>query len=188
MDFIFRDNGSLNWLVSDRMVGCLNFRQERPFLSETLKGLKRDVTVAFREQCDENEVFIKGAEEGGVPSCLLNGNFYFPGSECSSVAIAQTLKYISTEQRSARCIMYFVFHLSAVGSSTDDEGSNYPGGRDGVEASKVGRGPDNIAEEDRRMEERKLKALNLLSKLHNDAPADVNKGLSNFEDCEFIIF
>lgn len=86
--------------------------------------------------------------------------------------------------------MYFVFHLSAVGSSTDDEGSNYPGGRDGVEASTVGRGPDNIAEEDRRMEERKLKALNLLSKLHNDAPrlADVNKGLSNFEDCEFIIF
>ncbi|XP_029681647.1 uncharacterized protein isoform X2 [Takifugu rubripes] len=77
---------------------------------------------------------------------------------------------------------------SSHGSSTDDEGSNYPGGRDGVKASTVGRGPDNIAEEDRRMEERKLKALNLLSKLHNDAPrlADVNKGLSNFEDFDFL--
>ncbi|XP_029681648.1 proline-rich protein 36 isoform X3 [Takifugu rubripes] len=78
--------------------------------------------------------------------------------------------------------------LTSSGSSTDDEGSNYPGGRDGVKASTVGRGPDNIAEEDRRMEERKLKALNLLSKLHNDAPrlADVNKGLSNFEDFDFL--
>lgn len=88
-----------------------------------------------------------------------------------------------------RCIMYFVFHLFAVGSSTDDKGSNYPGGRDGVEASVAARGRDNSAEEDRRMEGRKWKALNLLSKLHNDAPhlTDANKGLSKFEDCEFIV-
>lgn len=83
-----------------------------------------------------------------------------------------------------------MFALSAVGSSTDDDGSNYPGGRDEVEASVAGRGPDNSAEEGRRMEERKWKALNVLSKLHNDAPrlADANKGLSNFKDCEFIIY
>lgn len=80
--------------------------------------------------------------------------------------------------------MYFVFHVSAVGSSTDEEGASYPGGRDGAEASAEGRG----TEEDR-MEERKWKALNLLSKLHDDTPclADSNKCLSNFEDCEFIM-
>lgn len=25
VDFIFRDNGTLNWLVSDKMDGCLSF-------------------------------------------------------------------------------------------------------------------------------------------------------------------
>lgn len=80
--------------------------------------------------------------------------------------------------------MCYVFHLSAVGSSTGDEASNYPGGRDGVEASVEGRGPDSRAEEDPSMEERKRKALNLLSQLHNDAPH--LPGPSNFEDCEFI--
>lgn len=84
---------------------------------------------------------------------------------------------------SKRSVLHFVFHVSAVGSSTDEEEANYPGGREGAEASAEGRG----AEEDR-MEERKWRALNLLSKLHVDAPrlADSNC-LSNFEDCEFII-
>lgn len=79
--------------------------------------------------------------------------------------------------------MYFVFPVSAVGSSTDEEGANYPGGREGAQASAEGRG----AEEDG-MEERRCKALNLLSKLHGDAPclAESNQCLSNFEDCEFI--
>lgn len=77
--------------------------------------------------------------------------------------------------------MHFAFHVSAVGSSTDEDKANYPGGREGAEASAEGRG----AEEDR-MEERKWRALNLLSKLHVDAPrlADSNKCLSNFGDCE----
>lgn len=79
--------------------------------------------------------------------------------------------------------------VSDEGSSTEDERSNYPGGTDGVVASLEGRGPENSTEEDRRMEERKWKALNLLSKLHNDAPhlTDANKGVSHFEDCKFFI-
>lgn len=39
------------------------------------------------------------------------------------------------------------------------------------------------------MEERKTKALSMLSKLQDDRPrrqANANKGRSNFEDCEFI--
>lgn len=80
--------------------------------------------------------------------------------------------------------MCFVFYVSAVGSSTDEEDAKCPGGREGAEPSAEGRD----AEEDR-MEERKWKALNLLSKLHDDAAclANSNKCLSNFEDCEFII-
>lgn len=76
-----------------------------------------------------------------------------------------------------------MFHVSAVGSSTDEEEANYPGGREGAEASAEGRGAGGD-----RMEERKRRALNLLSKLRVDAPRPADSNcLSNFEDCEFII-
>lgn len=76
--------------------------------------------------------------------------------------------------------MHSVFHVSAVGSSTDEEGGDYSG----AEASAEGPGA-----EEHRMEERKRKARNLLSKLHDDAPclAGSNNCPSNFEDCEHII-
>lgn len=94
--------------------------------------------------------------------------------------------------------MYFTFYLSAPGSSTDEKGpaegeSNYPGWRDQVESSAGGRRPGSLdhrtEEKDRRMEERKTKVLNMLSKLQDDTPRrpNSNKGRSNFEDCEFII-
>lgn len=85
---------------------------------------------------------------------------------------------------SNRSILHFVSHVSAAGSSTDEEEeANYPGGREGAEASAEGRG----AEEDG-MEERKWRALNLLSKLRVDAPRPADSScLSNFEDCELII-
>ncbi|XP_036976974.1 mucin-5AC isoform X1 [Acanthopagrus latus] len=68
---------------------------------------------------------------------------------------------------------------SPPGSSKEDEGPNeeefsYPGWRE---------------EEERRMEERKTKALSMLSKLQDDRPrrqANGNKGRSNFEDFDFL--
>lgn len=91
-----------------------------------------------------------------------------------------------------------MLYLSAPGPSTDERGpneeeSNYQGWRDQVESSAGGRRPGSLdhgtEEKDRRMEERKTKALNLLSKLQEDTPRQPNdnKGHSNFEDCEFII-
>lgn len=77
-----------------------------------------------------------------------------------------------------------MFHVSAVGSSTDEEGVNYPGGKEEAELCAEGRGAGGDG-----MEEGKRKALNLLSKLRDDAPCvtDSSKGLSNFEDCELKI-
>lgn len=48
VDFVFRDNGTLNWLVGIKMEVCCSLREECSLLSETLKGLKGDVTVVFR--------------------------------------------------------------------------------------------------------------------------------------------
>lgn len=84
---------------------------------------------------------------------------------------------------------------SAPGSSADEGGpteeeSNYPGWKEQAESSDGGRRTNHRAEEkDRRMEERKTKVLNMLSKLEDDTPRQPsgNKGCSNFEDCEFII-
>ncbi|KAI3366626.1 hypothetical protein L3Q82_009313 [Scortum barcoo] len=70
---------------------------------------------------------------------------------------------------------------SGHGSSTDEEGpteeeSNCPGWGDRVESS--------TGSLDHRAEERKTKALSMLSKLQDDAPrrSNSNKGRSNFED------
>ncbi|XP_030296066.1 nascent polypeptide-associated complex subunit alpha, muscle-specific form-like isoform X2 [Sparus aurata] len=68
---------------------------------------------------------------------------------------------------------------SPPGSSADD------GGPDEEESSYPGWGE----EKDRRMEERKTKALSMLSKLQDDRPrrqANANKGRSNFEDFDFL--
>lgn len=93
--------------------------------------------------------------------------------------------------------IYFVLYLSAPGSNTDKGGPTeeediYPGWRE-VESSAGGRRPGSLdqklEEKDRRMEERKTKVLNILSKLQDATPRQPksNKGHSNFEDCEFII-
>ncbi|GLD74766.1 flocculation protein FLO11-like protein [Lates japonicus] len=74
------------------------------------------------------------------------------------------------------------------GSSTDEggpaeEGSSYPGWRDQESL-------DNRTEEkERRMEERKTKVLNVLSKLQDDTPLQKksSKGHSNFEDWNKIV-
>ncbi|XP_018552775.2 uncharacterized protein LOC108897564 [Lates calcarifer] len=76
---------------------------------------------------------------------------------------------------------------SSHGSSTDEggpteEGSSYPGWRDQESL-------DNRTEEkERRMEERKTKVLNVLSKLQDDTPLQKksSKGHSNFEDFDFL--
>lgn len=84
--------------------------------------------------------------------------------------------------------MFIMLYLPAVGSSTDEEELNYPGWRDQVKSSTEGRSPDNTTEEnDRRLEDRKTKALNLLSKLQDDMSRQQNgiSGRSNFEDCKF---
>ncbi|KAM7378390.1 hypothetical protein PAMA_013342 [Pampus argenteus] len=68
------------------------------------------------------------------------------------------------------------------GSSTDEGGpaeeeSNYPGWKE-----------HRAEEKDRRMEERKTKALNMFSKLQEDTPrqSSSNAGCSNFEDFDFL--
>ncbi|KAM7367245.1 hypothetical protein PAMP_015160 [Pampus punctatissimus] len=68
------------------------------------------------------------------------------------------------------------------GSSTDEGGpteeeSNYPGWKE-----------HRAEEKDRRMEERKTKALNMFSKLQEDTPRQPssNTGCSNFEDFDFL--
>lgn len=83
----------------------------------------------------------------------------------------------------------FILHLSDLGSSTDERGPDeerciYPEWRDPVEPPAEGR---RSPEQDRGMEERKTKALNLLSKLQEDSlrQPNGNKGRSNFEDCEY---
>ncbi|XP_068573341.1 histone-lysine N-methyltransferase 2D isoform X1 [Cebidichthys violaceus] len=78
------------------------------------------------------------------------------------------------------------------GGPTEEEEANYPGWGDRVESSAEGRRPgsvdDRTEEKDGRMEERKTKVLNLLSKLQDDTPRqpNSNKGCSNFEDFDFL--
>nr|XP_046235015.1 uncharacterized protein LOC124053670 isoform X2 [Scatophagus argus] len=73
-----------------------------------------------------------------------------------------------------------------------EEESSSPGWRDQVESSAGGRRRgsfDHSSEEkDRRMEERKTKALNMLSKLQDSTPRQPNgsKGRSNFDDFDFL--
>lgn len=80
-------------------------------------------------------------------------------------------------------------NFSAPGSSPTeggptDEEANYPGLRNRVQRPGS---LDWSPEEKRRMEERKTKALSMLSKLQDDTPRQSNnsEGRSNFEDCEF---
>ncbi|XP_056224218.1 uncharacterized protein LOC130163822 isoform X4 [Seriola aureovittata] len=75
-------------------------------------------------------------------------------------------------------------------SSTDEGGPteeepNYPGQRGQVESWHGGRSPESL---ERRMDEKKTKVLNMLSKLQDDTPRKKgsSKGCSNFEDFEFL--
>lgn len=72
------------------------------------------------------------------------------------------------------------------GRGPNEEESSYPGWRE-VESPAGGRRPESL--DHRRMEERKTKVLNMLSKLQDDTPCQPNSnhGCSNFEECEFII-
>lgn len=70
--------------------------------------------------------------------------------------------------------------------------SHRPRWRDHNEPSAGGRrsgNTDRSAEEELMMEERRTKALNLLSMLQEETPLRPNatKAFSNFEDCEFIV-
>ncbi|KAM4569994.1 uncharacterized protein PAE49_009251 isoform 2-T2 [Odontesthes bonariensis] len=72
------------------------------------------------------------------------------------------------------------------GSPTEEE-PNYPGRSDQVQRRPES--PDHRAvEKDRRMEERKTKVLNILSKLQDNTPrqSKTNKSHSNFEDFDFL--
>lgn len=84
----------------------------------------------------------------------------------------------------------FILRLSDLASSTDERGPAeeqglYPEWRARVEPPAGGR---RSPERDRGMEERKTKALNLLSKLQEDTPRQPNgnKSRSDFEDCEYV--
>lgn len=70
----------------------------------------------------------------------------------------------------------------------DEEESNYPGWRDQAESPAGGRRPGSLEDNESKMEERKAKVLNVLSKLQDETPrqSKSSKGHSNFEDCEFI--
>ena len=76
------------------------------------------------------------------------------------------------------------------GNPTGEEPS-HPAGRDRDLPSGGERRPDSPgrrdAEKERRMEERKTKVLNVLSKLQDSSPRQSrsSKSRSNFEDCEF---
>lgn len=83
------------------------------------------------------------------------------------------------------------------GSSAEERGpsrqeSHHPRWRDHKEPSAGGRrtgNTDRSTEEELMMEERRTKALNLLSMLQEETPLRPNAttGFSNFEDCEFIV-
>lgn len=88
-----------------------------------------------------------------------------------------------------------MFHAFVPGSYTEGGGhtedeSNYPGWRDGgtVESAEAGSRRGTLDHRnDPRMEERKTKAMHMLSKLQNETPRkSINKGCSNFEECESI--
>ncbi|XP_030576571.1 flocculation protein FLO11 [Archocentrus centrarchus] len=70
----------------------------------------------------------------------------------------------------------------------DEEKSNYPGWRNQVQTPVEGRRPESLTDKESRMEERKTKVLNMLSKLQDDTPeqSKSSKGHSNFEDFDFL--
>ncbi|XP_040005299.1 uncharacterized protein LOC120801970 [Xiphias gladius] len=81
---------------------------------------------------------------------------------------------------------------STHGGGPSEEESNYAGWRDPVESSAGGRSPESLEhrfeEKASRLEERKTKVLNMLSKLQDDTPRKnkSSKGCSNFEDFDFL--
>ncbi|XP_076577916.1 uncharacterized protein LOC143314717 [Chaetodon auriga] len=148
-------------------------------------------------QCDE------GLTSAGVLRPLTAGGI---SERCDSAGKVQENKSDQSEGGSGSPSSWIVdpspsYNMlrstSSPCSSTNEGGpaeeeSNYPGWRDQIESSGGGRRPgslDGSAEErDRRMEERKTKVLNMLSKLQDDAPHQPNgsKGRSNFEDFDFL--
>ncbi|KAM6961588.1 uncharacterized protein LKV04_020608 [Tautogolabrus adspersus] len=79
--------------------------------------------------------------------------------------------------------------FSADDGGPTEEYSDYPGWRDQIETPTGERRPHLSPEEkERRMEEKKTKALSMLSKLQDDAPRQTksSKGRSNFEDFDFL--
>lgn len=52
VDFVFGDNGTRNWLVSDKIDGCLSLALW--LFSAALKGLKEMWLQHSKEQFDEN--------------------------------------------------------------------------------------------------------------------------------------
>ncbi|CAJ1054513.1 uncharacterized protein LOC122871396 isoform X4 [Xyrichtys novacula] len=78
---------------------------------------------------------------------------------------------------------------SRVGEQGPTEGdSDHPGWRNQVKTPAGGSRPGSVEEKERRMEERKTKALNMLSKLQDKTPhqAKSRGGRSNFEDFDFL--
>lgn len=49
VDFVFGDNGTLNWLVSDKNGWLFKFQRQCQLLREAMKGLKGSVTVASQK-------------------------------------------------------------------------------------------------------------------------------------------
>ncbi|XP_065807649.1 uncharacterized protein [Labrus bergylta] len=79
--------------------------------------------------------------------------------------------------------------FSADDGGLTEEDSDHSGRRDQIETPTGERRPHLSPEEkERRMEEKKTKALSMLSKLQDDAPrqAKSSKGRSNFEDFDFL--
>ncbi|XP_035762530.1 uncharacterized protein LOC102781111 isoform X2 [Neolamprologus brichardi] len=74
------------------------------------------------------------------------------------------------------------------GGGPDEEESNYPGWRDQAESLAGGRSPGSLEDKESKMEERKTKVLNVLSKLQDETPrqSKSSKGHSNFEDFDFL--
>nr|XP_023008424.2 uncharacterized protein LOC101478573 isoform X2 [Maylandia zebra] len=80
-------------------------------------------------------------------------------------------------------------HSSHTGEGgPDEEESNYPGWRDQAESPAGGRRPGSLEDKESKMEERKAKVLNVLSKLQDETPrqSKSSKGHSNFEDFDFL--
>jgi len=83
-DSVFRDNETLNWPFSDRKDGDGGFgERERPLFSRgSEKGLKGDVTAAFKEN---NVVrigwLLKEPEWKGILELVPSGYFHMDDNE-----------------------------------------------------------------------------------------------------------